>query len=56
MLECHSVDTPVCVGIKISKSDGHSFENPAKFRRLIGQLLYLTIIRLDITFGVQQLS
>lgn len=56
MVDCNPCATPVCVGVKLSKSVGVPLANPVKFRRLIGKLLYLTITRPNIMFGVQQLS
>lgn len=61
LLECNlmnakSYDTSFPTAYKISKTDGVPLSNPSKYRRLIGQLLYLTVTRPDITFAIQQLS
>lgn len=35
--------------------DGEPLKNPSKYKRLVEKLFYLTVIRPNITFGVQQL-
>jgi len=37
-------------------SEGPLLSNPESHRRLIGKLIYLTVMRLDITYSVQHLS
>ena len=42
--------------VKLLKDDGHPFPDIAAYRRLVGQLLYLTNTRPDICFAVTYLS
>lgn len=56
MLEAHSCPTPYSIGCKLKKDDGVSLDNPGRYRRLVGRLIYLTVTRPDITYAVQQLS
>lgn len=56
MLEVKLVDTPFPTACKITKIDETKLQNPSKYRRLIGILLYLTVTLPDITFTNQQLS
>ncbi|PHT25898.1 hypothetical protein CQW23_34479 [Capsicum baccatum] len=38
--------------LKFSKDDGLLFENPERYRRLVGKLIYLTVTRLDLTLAL----
>ena len=38
--------------LKLSSSEGNSFEDPTKYRKLAGSLIYLTTTRPDINFAV----
>lgn len=48
--------TPMDSSSKLSKDKGVSLADISSYRKLIGKLLYLTIIRLSISFATQQLS
>lgn len=61
------VQTPIEQNVKFTSKEfddkaeiidpnGELFEEPEKYRRLIGKLLYLTMTRLDISYAVQTLS
>ncbi|KAL2237905.1 UNVERIFIED_CONTAM: Retrovirus-related Pol polyprotein from transposon RE1 [Sesamum indicum] len=50
------VATPLPCGIKLSEHEGEQLEDPEKYRRLLGKLLYLGFSRPDICFATQQLS
>lgn len=49
-------DTPMVKSEKVLSSKGTRMQDPEKYRRLIGRLLYLNFTRLDITYATQQLS
>ncbi|EOX92681.1 Retrotransposon protein, unclassified, putative [Theobroma cacao] len=53
---CKTVDTPLTVGIQLSKKDGSSKANGSLYRSIIGSLLYLSATRLDIMFATCLLS
>ena len=42
--------------IKLTSNEGSTFEDPTKYRKLVGSLIYLTTTRPDITFVVGILS
>ena len=56
MLGCKLVMTPMEQKLKLSKYEGEELKDPSSNKRLIGRLLYSTIIRPDITFAVHRLS
>ena len=51
MTGCKLARIPMDQNLKLSKCEGKELKDPSSYRRLIGSLLYLTIIRPDITFA-----
>lgn len=56
MLGSKHVKTPLEQNLRLSKNEGQKLDDPSSYRRLIRKLLYLTIIRPDITYAVHRLS
>ncbi|KAK4400672.1 Copia protein [Sesamum angolense] len=56
LMHAKSVITPFPQHIKLSTTGGAVLSDPEPYRRLVGRLLYLGFKRLDISYGVQQLS
>ena len=51
-LACKLANTPIKANLKLSIEEGELIENPSSYRRMIVKLLYLTIIRPDISYIV----
>eukprot|EP00253_Pinus_taeda_P015979 PITA_15979 len=56
MENCKLVPTPVATGTKLSKDEEGSNVNPTLFKRLVGNLMYLTSTRTDIMQGITFIS
>ena len=47
--------SPMVPGIHLIR-EGETFEDPERYRRLVGKLNYLTVTRLDIAYSVSTVS
>ncbi|XP_020258582.1 uncharacterized protein LOC109834991 [Asparagus officinalis] len=54
--ECNPVNTPVAIGMKLSREGDGRFVDSILFKSLVGSLRYLTITRPDIAYGVGLVS
>ena len=55
-LTCKPISTQMSSDIKLTKDDGDPYEDISCYRRLIGQLIYLTNTHPNICFAVHHLS
>ena len=44
------------LNVKLRKEEGDLLADPSLYRKLVSSLVYLTIIKLDISFAVQQVN
>jgi len=56
MLECKPASTPMEATVNLWCDNSHLLDNPRQYRRLIGKLMYLTVIRHDTTSAIGVLS
>ena len=56
MSKCKTAPTPVITSLKLSEDDERSTVDPTLFKRLVGSLMYLTVTRTDIMYGVSMIS
>ena len=56
LTDSKTVDTPVELNAHLTPSGGKPLSNPSLYRRLVGNLVYLTVTRPDISYAVHQVS
>ena len=56
LLGTKPTETPMETNTRLSSDIGEVFEEPGRYRRLVGKLNYLTITRPDISFAVSVVS
>ena len=52
LLGAKPADFPIEENHKLALAAGRDLNNATRYRRLVGRLIYLTIIRLDLTYAV----
>jgi histone deacetylase 1/2 len=52
MMNSKAIPTPIIIGLKSSNEDKGPKVNPTLFKRLEGSIMYLTMTRHDIMYGV----
>ena len=56
LTDSKTVNTPVELNVHLTPSGGKPLSNPSLYRRLVGNLVYLTVIRPDISYAIHQVS
>jgi ribosomal protein L5 len=50
------ISTPIDSKVKLNTDNGEPINNINQFQRLVGELIYLTVTRSDISFAISQIS
>jgi len=56
MTKCNPVRNPIVPGTALSKDDEGTSVDATKFKQVVGSLMYLTVTRPDLMFGVSLIS
>ena len=56
LTDSKTVDAPIELNAHLTPTGGKPLSNPSIYRRLVGNLVYLTVTRLDISYVVHQVS
>ena len=56
LTDSKTVDTPVELNVHLTPSGGKPLANPSLYKRLVGNLVYLTVTRPDISYVIHQMS
>ena len=56
LTDSKTVDTPVELNAHLTPSGGKPLSNHSLYRRLVGNLVYLTVTRPDISYAIHQVS
>ena len=56
LIDNKTIDTPVELNAHLTPTGGKPLSNPSLYRRLVGNLIYLTVTRLDISYVVHQVG
>ena len=56
MTSCKPLSVPLEQNVKLSVDIGDEIEDPTMFRRIVGNLIYMTITRPDLSYAVGLIS
>jgi hypothetical protein len=56
MTGCKPISIPLEQNVKLSADEGDLVEDTTMYRRIVGSLIYMTIIRLDLNYAVKVLN
>jgi len=56
MMGCKLISIPLEQNVKLSADEGNLVEDTTMYRRILGSLIYMTIIRLDLSYAIGVVS
>ena len=56
MIGCKPISIPLEQNVKLSVDVGELLEDPTMYRHIVGSLIYMTIIKLDLSYDVGLVS
>jgi len=56
MKGCKSISIPLEQNVKLSANEGNLMEDTTMYRRIVGSLIYMTIIRPDLSYVIGVVS
>jgi hypothetical protein len=56
MTSCKPISIPLEQNVKLSANEGDLVEDTTMYRRIVGNLIYMTITRLDLNYAVGVVS
>jgi hypothetical protein len=56
MTGCKPISIPLEQNVKLSANEGDLVEDTTMYRRIVGNLIYMTITRPDLSYGVKVVS
>jgi hypothetical protein len=56
MTGCKPISIPLEQNVKLSADEGDLMEDTIMYRRIVGSLIYMTILRLDLSYAVGVVS
>jgi len=56
MMGCKLISIPLEQNVKLSADEGNLVEDTTMYRRILGSLIYMTIIRLDLSYVIGVVS
>ena len=56
LTDSKTVDAPIELNAHLTPTGGKPLSNPSLYRRLVGNLVYLIVTRLDISYAIHQVS
>jgi hypothetical protein len=56
MMGCKPISIPLEQNVKLSADERDLVEDTTMYKRMVGSLIYMTIVRLDLSYAVRMVS